>query len=256
MQSIELDVRGGRLEAAWWGPEFTPAPPIVLLHDGLGSLSRWRDFPRDLAIATGRRVMAYSRFGHGWSDPARIPRDVDYMHEEAALVPGILAAAGIERAVLFGHSDGGSIALMAAAEHAELVEALVLEAPHLFVEDVSVASVVATTASYADTDLRERLGRYHRDVDLTFGAWSEIWQSEAFRSWNLERYVARTRCPMLLIQGTEDEYGTLAQIEAIAREAPGLVQQLILPECGHSPHKHGRERVLEAVAGFLQRFGA
>lgn len=256
MPPIELVVRAGRIEAAWWEPDVPHGVPLVLLHDGLGSVSRWRDFPEQLARKTSRRVMAYSRFGYGWSDAADGPRGVRYMHDEAELLPEILAAAGIGRAVLFGHSDGGSIALMAAAEHPEGIAALILEAPHVFVEDLSVASVEATADAYGTTELRDRLGRYHRDVDRTFAGWSDVWRSEPFRSWNLEAFVPKTRCPILLIQGTDDEYGTLAQVEAIARAAPGPVEQLILPGCGHAPHKDRRERVLEAVADFVQRLDA
>ena len=251
MLPIELIVGQRRIEAAWWIPDEPRGVPIVLLHDGLGSLTRWRDFPDELAHVTKRRVLAYSRFGYGWSDPVNAPRDPRYMHDEAARVPEILAAAGIERAVLFGHSDGGSIAIMAAADHPDTVAALILQAPHVFVEDLSVASVEATTASFHTTDLRERLGRYHRDVDETFAGWSDVWRSQAFRDWNLVSYVPHTRCPMLLIQGEDDEYGTLAQLDAITSQARGPVQQLVLPACGHSPHKDQPERVLEAVAAFL-----
>jgi pimeloyl-ACP methyl ester carboxylesterase len=143
--------------------------------------------------------------------------------------------------------------VMAAADHDASVAALILEAPHVFVEDRSVAGVEAATVAYQSTDLRERLGRYHRDVDATFAGWSDVWRSAPFRSWNLESFLPRTRCPMLLIQGEQDEYGTLAQLDAIRRHAPGPVEQLVLPDCGHSPHKDQRELVLQAVSMFLLR---
>ena len=243
------------LEARWWepaGPEESGAEPIVLLHEGLGSVSMWRDFPSALATRTGRRVMAYSRFGHGRSDRSARPHTTDFMHEEAALLPRVLDAAEIDRAVLFGHSDGGSIALIAAALSPARVAALILEAPHVFVEDLSVASIERTTATYETADLRARLARHHDDVDAAFRGWSDVWLNPEFRAWNLEEFLPRITCPTLLIQGEDDEYGTLRQVEAIQQQASGRVERLVLAKCGHSPHRDRPEDVLLAAESFLQ----
>lgn len=239
------------IEVAWWGPH-SALTPVVLLHEGLGSVSLWRDFPGALAAETGRRVMAYSRFGHGESDPAAEPHTVQFMHDEARLLPAVLEAAGLPRAHLIGHSDGGSIALIFAAEHPACVDTLLLEAPHVFVEDLSVRSIAHTTAAYRDTDLRARLARHHRHVDLMFAGWSDVWLNPAFRSWNLERFLPAIDCPVLLIQGEQDEYGTLRQIDAIERQVRGPVERLVLPQCGHSPHRDQRDQVLSAMTAFLR----
>jgi pimeloyl-ACP methyl ester carboxylesterase len=237
------------LEVAWWGPA-TGSLPIVLLHEGLGSVSMWRQFPEALAARTARRVMAYSRFGHGRSDPPEQPHTIRFMHDEAALLPQILDACGIARAILFGHSDGGSIALIAAAHDSRRVAGLVLEAAHVFVEDVSVESVERTTAAFASGDLRARLARHHDNVDLAFRGWSDVWLDPEFRSWNLEALLPRVVCPVLVIQGEQDEYGTVRQVEAIAAQVTGPVQPIVLPACGHSPHRDRPEDVLAAVAAF------
>jgi pimeloyl-ACP methyl ester carboxylesterase len=250
----DLVVGRRRLEAVWWGPPSSTAAPIVLLHEGLGSVSLWRDFPEALAAAH-RRIMAYSRFGHGSSDAPSHPHAIDFMHEEARLLPEILDAAGISRAILFGHSDGASIAIIAAAEHAARVQALVLEAPHVFVEDISIASIARTTAAFKQGDLRWRLARHHDDVDQAFYGWSDVWLDPAFRTWNLEAFLPYITCPLLLIQGEQDEYGTLKQIDAIARQARGPVDRLVLADCGHSPHRDQPEAVLARTAAFIAQHG-
>lgn len=248
-----LVVHGQRLEAAWWGPDDATALPLVLLHEGLGSVAQWRDFPAALAARTGRRVLAYSRSGHGRSDPPPAAHTARFMHDEAARLPAILDAAGIDAAVLFGHSDGGSIALMAAAHQPARVAALLLEAPHVFVEEISLRRIAHTTALYRAGDLRARLARYHADVDAAFHGWSDVWLSPAFRDWNLEEYLPHVTCPLLLVQGENDEYGTLRQIETIAAHAAGPVEQLVLPACGHAPHRDQPDEVLARAAAFLSR---
>ena len=247
-----MRVRNQSLEVAWWNGEPT-LPALVLLHEGLGSVALWRDFPAELAARSNRRVMAYSRFGHGWSDPPPQPHTSRFMHEEADLLPEILNAANIDRAVLFGHSDGGSIALIAASEYPSRMEALVLEAPHVFVEDISIASIEATTRAYLTGTLRERLSRHHQHVDVAFSGWSDVWLDPGFRDWNLEEYLPRITCPTLLMQGLQDEYGTLKQIDAIEQQVAGPVTRLVLDRCGHSPHKDQREAVIAAVTEFLGR---
>jgi pimeloyl-ACP methyl ester carboxylesterase len=249
-----LAVRGRLLEAMWWEPDDPPAAdasPIVMLHEGLGSVSMWRDFPGALAVRTGRRVMAYSRFGHGRSARPQSPPGFWSMHEEAALLPEILDAAAIKRAILFGHSDGGSIAIISAAEHPERVNALVLEAPHVFVEDLSVASIERTNERYAAGDLRTRLAQHHDDVDVAFSGWRDVWLDPAFRAWNLEAFLPHVTGPTLLIQGEEDQYGTLQQVDAIVRQSGGPVDTLVLPDCRHSPHRDQREAVLSTVCQFI-----
>jgi pimeloyl-ACP methyl ester carboxylesterase len=249
-----LNLGGRAIEAVWWGYG-SALVPLVLLHEGLGSVSMWRDFPEALAAATGRRVMAYSRFGHGQSDPPPAPPTVHFMHDEARLLPAILDAAAIDHAHLVGHSDGGSIALIFAAAHPERVDTLLLEAPHVFVEDISVASIRGKTTAYRETDLRARLARHHRNVDVAFTGWSDVWLDPEFRTWNIEPLLPAISCPILLIQGEQDEYGTLRQIDAIEQHVRGPVDRLVLQDCGHSPHADQRDLVLSAMTTFLSGRG-
>jgi pimeloyl-ACP methyl ester carboxylesterase len=250
-----VDVQGARLEARWWRPAgpVTDLTPIVLLHEGLGSVSTWRDFPATLATRTGRPVFAYSRRGHGRSDSRGAGLTVDFMHREAEdVVPRVLDAAGIARAVLLGHSDGGSIALLAAARWPTRVEALALEAPHVFVEDLSVASIAAIRERYlAGGVLRSRLATHHAQVDEVFFGWSGVWLSPAFRRWNIEAEVHSVGCPVLVLQGLDDEYGTPAQVDAITALAPGLVTPILIQKCGHSPHREQPNLVLDHLTAFI-----
>jgi pimeloyl-ACP methyl ester carboxylesterase len=254
----DLVAAGHRLEAAWVGPPPEASPTIVLLHEGLGSVRGWRDFPEQLAKATGLGVLAYSRWGYGASDPVPIPRPLTYMHDEALVsLPEILEAVGVRRAILFGHSDGGSIALVFAGSGLPATErllGLVLEAPHVFVEDVSVASIAAAADAYRTTELRERLKRQHgHNVDGAFWGWNRAWLDPGFRSWNIEEYLPRIRVPALVIQGEDDPYGTLAQVDSIETKSGGPVSRLVLPSCGHAPHRDQPEATIEAVARFVAR---
>jgi len=239
---------------AWWGDADSERPTIVCLHEGLGSVAMWKDVPAAIAERTRCRVMAYSRFGHGASDPPAAAPTVEFMHNEARLLPAILDAAGIERPVLLGHSDGASIALIFAATHPARPHALILEAPHVFVEDMSVATIKRRAAEYETTDLRRRLAKYHRNVDLAFYGWSDVWLHPDFVAWNLEALLPRIVCPVLLIQGADDAYGTFRQLDAIAQQVAGPTARLDLADCGHSPHRDQREAVLDAVAGFIDRW--
>jgi pimeloyl-ACP methyl ester carboxylesterase len=249
-----LDVFGRGIEGQWWKTFDRRGTPIVLLHEGLGSVGLWRDFPAALAARTNRAVFAYSRAGHGSSDPPVLPHTHAFMHEEAReWLPAVLDKAGIARATLLGHSDGASIALIFAATCAARVERLILEAPHVFVEDVSVRSIELMKRSYHTGDLRERLAKHHRDVDAAFHGWNDVWLHPDFRDWNLEEFLPRIACPTLLIQGEQDEYGTVRQIEAIRSQLGGPLETTIIRGCGHSPHREASAQVLAAIASFLVR---
>ncbi len=228
--------------------------PIVLLHEGLGSISMWRDFPEQLAQATGHQVIAWSRRGHGHSDHLPAKRDPDYMHHEADALIALLDHLAIERAHLFGHSDGGSIALIAAARRPDRVATLTLEAPHVLVEQVTVDSITKVKAVYQSTDLGQKLGRHHADGDHTFWRWNDIWLDPRFRDWNIEDVLPGIRAPALLIQGYDDEYGTMDQLDRIAAVLP-VTRRLALEACGHSPHRDQTQAVLEATRAFLAEFG-
>jgi pimeloyl-ACP methyl ester carboxylesterase len=256
MSDGHLVVGGHRLEVAWHGPSPDSAPTVVFLHEGLGSVSAWRDFPARVVAATGMGGLVYSRLGYGKSDPVTLPRLLSYMHDEAlAVLPELLDAAAVRECVLFGHSDGGSIALIFAGSdlpQSERVRALVLEAPHVFVEEVSVTSIAAARESYDAGALRERLVRHHgANVDGAFRGWNGAWLDPDFRRWNIEEHVRRVRVPSLLIQGEDDAYGTLAQVEAIEHGSRGPVTRLVLPGCGHTPHRDRPDEVVSAVAAFL-----
>jgi pimeloyl-ACP methyl ester carboxylesterase len=246
-------VGNARLEYQWIGERTVDAAPIVMLHEGLGSVSLWRDFPTHLSGVTHRAVLVYSREGYGHSSPMRGPRPVSYMHDEALIVlPGLLDQLDVHEPILFGHSDGASIALIHAGAGHRPVRALILLAPHVMVEDISVRGIAAARQAYEATDLRARLARHHDDVDAAFRGWNDIWLSPEFRQWNIEQYLPRVRCPVLAIQGEDDEYGTMAQIDKIASAAPD-VELLKLERCGHSPHRDCPEAVLAGVEDFLRR---
>ncbi len=248
-----VDVGGTRLEVERIDVGRAAAPPIVMLHEGLGSVAMWKDFPHRVAHAANRDVVVYSRAGYGRSAPATLPYGVRYMHDEALVaLPRLLDACGIVRPILLGHSDGGSIALIHAAAAGRPVAGLALMAPHVIVEDVSIASIAAAKVAWRTTDLRARLSRYHDDVDRAFIGWNDIWLHPDFRAWNIEALVRDVRCPVLAIQGEDDEYGTMDQIERIARLAPD-VELVRLADCRHSPHRDQPEAVLEALVRFVDR---
>ncbi|WP_431268418.1 alpha/beta fold hydrolase [Dankookia sp. P2] len=259
MRPGEIRLEEGRLETGWWGPEPEATPSIVLLHEGLGSLGLWRDFPARLAAATGRGVFAWSRFGYGQSDPVALPRPLDYLRREATeLLPRVLDAARLRRFILFGHSDGASIAALHAGACADArLQGVVVVAPHVFTEPIGLAGVAAMQARYATGDLRTRLARHHRDPDIAFHGWAGAWLDPSFpASFDLLPEVRRIRLPVLAIQGEADEYGTPAQLHAIAREAPGPVELLLLPGVGHAPQAEVPEAVLAAVRRFTARLPA
>ncbi len=230
------------------------APTLVFLHEGLGSAALWRDFPAKLAARTGCPAVTYSRYGYGKSDPISAPRGVDYMHVEALeALPDLRSQLGLDNTILVGHSDGASIALIHAGAGRWPVRGLILEAPHVFVEEVSLASIAEAKTAYATTDLRQRLARYHDDPDSAFRGWNDIWLDPAFRAWNIESALPGVTCPVLAIQGADDEYGSLAQIAAIERGIAGPFERLVLASCKHSPHRDQEAAVLDAMAGFIER---
>jgi len=250
------------IEHAWIARERTGRALFVFLHEGLGSLAMWKDFPRVLCDALGVRGLVYSRPGYGASTPRGPDErwDADFMHRQAhEVLPAFLAAVGVGPAAappwLFGHSDGASIALLYAARFPDRVAGLVALAPHVFVEPVGLASIEAARQTYQTTDLRERLARYHRDVDSAFWGWNDIWLHPPFRNWNIEDELVTLRAPVLAVQGHDDEYGTLAQVEGVAQAVPGT-RVIVLDDCGHSPHKDQPARLVEEVARFFASPGA
>jgi pimeloyl-ACP methyl ester carboxylesterase len=252
MPAERISISGRELEFVRIPARSQRAPVLVFLHEGLGSLGLWRDFPAALAERTGFGALVYSRYGNGFSTPLSEARLPQYMRDEALVaLPELLAKLGVEDIILVGHSDGASIALIYAAEHPEFVRGLVLEAPHVFVEDLSTQSIATLKTAYGTTDLRERMARYHTDADRTFYGWNDIWLAPDFRDWNIEEYLKRVRAPIFLVQGLDDEYGTPAQLDSIARNAGGPVDRLLLADCGHAPHRDRTSVVEPAAAAWI-----
>ena len=223
-------------------------PSLVLLHEGLGSVGLWRGFPERLAAATNSRTIAFSRYGHGQSDPPPKPRTPTFMHEEALeVLPELVAKLGIHEPLLVGHSDGASIALIYAAQHP--VTAVVAIAPHVFVEDMCLAEIRQTKQTFETTDLRERMGRHHRDPDAAFYGWNDVWLHPEFPQWNIEGELDQIGAPLLLIQGTKDQYGTMAQLDSIEQRANGPVTRVHL-DCQHSPPTELPDETAAAIAAF------
>jgi pimeloyl-ACP methyl ester carboxylesterase len=248
---MSATVEGRRIEVAEL-PGDAALRPLVLLHEGLGSVGLWRDFPAALSEATGRRVVAFSRFGHGRSEPPPRPRTPAFFHEEALeVLPTLLPQLGAEEPILVGHSDGGSIALIHAAYHP--VTGLALIAPHVFVEDVTVEEIRRTRELYESGDLRARMARHHDDPDAAFHGWCDVWLDPAFRAWSIEADARGLTAPALLIQGADDPYGSLAQIDRIAAAVRGPAERVVVEGAGHSPHLEAPERVLGAIRAFAAR---
>jgi len=251
-QRDEVVVDGKRLETLRIDPQQADQPTIVMLHEGLGSIALWKHFPHRLAERIGCRVLAYSRYGYGSSDKLMEKRPVTFMHHEGEVVlPELLDKLGIVRPILLGHSDGGSIALIFAGRYPDRPRALILEAPHVFVEDLSVASISQAKTNYQMTGLPHKLQRYHAHPVATFWGWNDVWLDREFRAWNIEEYLPAIRCPVLCIQGEEDEYGTIAQLKAIQARVP-KTEILILPNCRHSPHRDQPEATLARMAEFVK----
>jgi len=244
-----IEIQGHRLEFELTRHAGADAPLLVFLHEGLGSLALWRDFPARCAQAAGANSLVYSRYGYGQSDPLKEPRRPDYMHREALeTLPALLDQLAIERPILFGHSDGASIALIHAASHP--ARGVIALAPHVVVEDISIESIGAIRQVYRDTDLREKLAKYHADPDSAFWGWNNIWLDPAFRKWCIEDRLSDIECPVLAVQGFNDEYGTMDQVDRMARSVPNFTV-LKLENCCHSPHRDQPDAVIAATVGFL-----
>jgi pimeloyl-ACP methyl ester carboxylesterase len=247
--NLVLSGRPVRVEHQWIAPERTHAPLIVFLHEGLGSLAMWKDFPRRLCGAAQARGLVYSRPGYGQSTPRAADElwAPDFMHQQAhEVLPALLNTLGVN-----GHSDGGSIALLHAARFKQSVAGAVVMAPHILVEALSVASIAKACEAYEQTDLRQRLSRYHDDVDSAFWGWNNIWLDPAFRRWSIEQDIETITCPLLAMQGIDDEYGTLAQVHGIRDHVPHT-RLLELNACGHSPQRDQPDAVIAATVAFLE----
>ena len=252
-----LRAGGYKLEYEWLGPGPDDATTVIFLHEGLGCVELWRDFPRQLVEQTGLGALVYSRAGYGNSDPVRLPRSTLFMHDEAVVVlPTIIEQLHIRNAVLFGHSDGGSISLIYAGAVKDKVRALVLEAPHVFVEEFGLRSIRKARTDYEQNDLRRKLQRYHgNNVDCAFRGWNEVWLNPDFINWNIEEYLPKIKVPVLVLQGAEDQYGTWQQVERIEQGCSGLVETALLKNCGHSPHRDQSQATLDHTIAFLKEAG-
>jgi pimeloyl-ACP methyl ester carboxylesterase len=250
-----LDLAPLRLEYRMIGPPPSAAPTIVMLHEGLGSVGLWGRFPQELADATGAGVFVYSRTNYGQSSAVKLPRTVNFMHEEALdVLPRVLAAIGFERGILFGHSDGASIAtIYAGSVQDHRVRGLVLMAPHFFAEDMGLAQIRRTNEDYRSGDLRGKLKRWHADVDSAYQSWSGPWLAPEFRAWDITETLGYIRVPILIIQGADDQYGTLKQIEVAQQECYCPVEAAILPGVQHSPHRDAPAVTRDTAAAFINR---
>ena len=250
-----LDISAHRLEYRMIGPRPDAAPTLVLLHEGLGCVGLWGDFPDKLQKATGCGVFVYSRAGYGQSSPVKLPRPLTYMHDEARdTLPQLLDAIGFQRGLLIGHSDGASIAAIYAGTHQDhRLGGLVLIAPHFFTEDPGIASIAEAKKAYETGDLKPRLGKWHARVDNAFYGWNGAWLDPEFRKWDITEFLAYIRVPILIVQGEDDQYGTVAQIKAAERECYCPVEVALLPGVKHSPQRDAPEATLKAIADFVAR---
>ena len=228
-------------------------PTLVFLHEGLGSIEMWHDFPEVLLDKTGCNGLLYDRWGHGKSDPIDVQRTIRYVHDEALdTLPEVLENSGVEDSILIGHSDGGSIALIFAAEYPGSVRGLITEAAHVFVEEITLEGIREAVTTYQTTDLKEKLARYHdSNTEAIFRAWSDTWLSPEFKHWNIEDCLPRVTCPVLVIQGQDDQYGTEAQVKSIAGRVAGPAKPLLIPDCAHIPHKEATDRIIKEMTEFI-----
>ncbi|MBI9082196.1 MAG: alpha/beta hydrolase [Desulfobacterales bacterium] len=254
LSSTSITVNGKQLEALWHGPSPERAPTLVFLHEGLGCVAMWRDFPARLAAAVGCSAFVFSRLGYGGSGPCELPRPLDFMHEEGLnVMPAVIAAAGIGDHIVIGHSDGGSIGIVyAGGTPAPGLKGLITEAAHVFCEAISVASIERARDAYVNGDLRPRLAKYHgANTDGAFWGWNGVWLHPEFIHWNLEPFLPGIRVPLLAIQGENDPYGTVAQLDAIARKDGAGAQRVLLSDCAHCPHHERPAATFARMKAFI-----
>ncbi|MBT6093856.1 MAG: alpha/beta hydrolase [Rhodospirillaceae bacterium] len=250
------DLDDHRLEFNRFESREPGAPSLVLLHEGLGSVAMWRDFPAKLAATTGAEVFVYSRRGYGTSSPRAMPYDVDYMHAEAReTLPRLFEVWGLEAPVLVGHSDGASVALIHAAQENPRAQAVCVMAPHIMVEPISIQSIEVAREQFRTTDLAAKLARYHDDPEHAFRGWNDIWLHPDFLNWDIRPLLPAIRCPVMAIQGEDDPYGTMAQVDGIEAASGGPVALVKLPGCGHSPHREAPDETLRALKTFVEKIG-
>ncbi|WP_456841399.1 alpha/beta fold hydrolase [Bradyrhizobium sp. USDA 4486] len=249
-----LSIGTASLEYKWLAPSSADAPIIVMLHEGLGSVGLWGDFPEKLQQVTSAGIFVYSRAGYGQSSPVTLPRPLDYMQREALdVLPKLLDAIGFKRGLLLGHSDGASIATIYAGAHQDhRLNGLVLIAPHFVVEDISVKSIAAIKTTFETTDLKTKLARWHNDVDNAFYGWNGAWLDPTFRDWDISDHLAYIRVPILVVQGADDQYGTLRQVQIAQQECYCPVDVTIIPGAGHSPHREALVPTLDAIEQFAK----
>jgi pimeloyl-ACP methyl ester carboxylesterase len=252
-----MNINGKNLYVAFQNT-YKNAPVIVFLHDSLGCAALWRDLPQKLADATQCNVLVYDRLGYGQSEPMNsYQRPVNYLELEADVLNDLLNTLAINHAILFGHSDGGSIALIAASKYAVSVKAVICEAAHIFVEDVTLKGIYKATEAYKHTDLADRLQKYHGNkTDTIFKAWTETWTGIDYRDWNIEHFLPGIHCPLLFIQGETDEYGTLKQVEKTISGVSGKAEKYIIPDVGHTPHKEAARLTFDAAKEFIKKMYA
>lgn len=254
LKTTHTDIGAKRLETGWYGPPPEEALTLVFLHEGLGCIDMWRDFPYRLASATGCGLLIYSRLGYGRSDACPLPRPVSFMHDEGLhILPELLDRTGVKECILIGHSDGGSIGIIYAGGTPALpLKGLITEAAHVFCEEISIRSIREARERYIRGNLRKKLEKYHgRNTDSAFWGWNNTWLHPDFKHWNLEEYLPDIQVPVLAIQGENDPYGSPAQLEAIARQSGGKTESLMLSECGHSPHFERSAATFQAMRDFI-----
>tara|TARA_B100000579_G_scaffold431119_1_gene445660 strand:- start:458 stop:1228 length:771 start_codon:yes stop_codon:yes gene_type:complete len=252
---LNIQVNGKNIESVWHGSAPDVAPTLIFLHEGLGSVSMWKDFPQKLSRQTGCGALVYSRFGYGKSEKCELPRPLNFMHEEGLeVLPEIIELCGIKKYILVGHSDGASIALIfAGSASANKLLGIVNEAPHVFCESITISSIQKLRENFNSGNLRERLNKHHKDVDRTFNGWADVWLNNKFFKWNIESFLPRIKVPNLIIQGNNDEYGTSAQVQAILLRSAGSVKTCFLENCGHSPHHEQQSKTLQVMTEFVRK---
>ena len=254
LKTSHIDIGAKRLESAWFGPPPDEALTLVFLHEGLGCIDMWHDFPHKLASATGCGLLVYSRLGYGRSNACSLPRPLSFMHEEGIdILPKLLDTAKIRNCILIGHSDGGSIGIIYAGGTPALpLRGLITEAAHVFCEEISIRAIRAAREHYVRGDLRKKLEKYHgRNTDCAFWGWNDTWLHPDFKHWNLEEYLPNIQVPVLAIQGEDDPYGSAAQVEAIVNQSAGKTESLMLSGCGHSPHSDRSNATFQAMRDFI-----